>query len=227
MIRKAYYRLVLVPLYYALGLYRVQVQTPPTFTFRGRIYSYMYHWYGKTYLIERAVEIPIAWERVSAARAESKRILEVGNVLSHFFPTDHDVVDKYERAPGVLNEDVVDFRPESTYDLIVSVSTLEHVGFDEEGPDSPDKVARAFENLRECLAPSGELFFTFPLGYNPAIDRLVRNGSLALIERAVMKRVSHYSNRWEEVGWEDVRDPTYGRPFRSGNWIFFGTMRRD
>jgi hypothetical protein len=38
------------------------------------------------------------------------------------------VLDKYEQAPGVINEDVVSFSPPQKYDLIVSVSTLEHVG---------------------------------------------------------------------------------------------------
>ena len=44
-------------------------------------------------------------------------LLEIGNVLSHYFKWDHDVVDKYEKVEGVINEDVVDFRPSKKYDI--------------------------------------------------------------------------------------------------------------
>ena len=60
-----------------------------------------------------------------------KNIFEVGSVLSHYFPINHDVLDKYEKGHGVINQDVVDFKPHNKYDLIVSISTLEHVGFDD------------------------------------------------------------------------------------------------
>jgi hypothetical protein len=40
-----------------------------------------------------------------------RNVLEVGNVLSHYFPVHHDVLDKYEKAKGVINEDVVEFSP--------------------------------------------------------------------------------------------------------------------
>ena len=43
----------------------------------------------------------------------------------------HDVLDKYEKGNNVINDDVVSFSTEVKYDLIVSVSTLEHVGWDE------------------------------------------------------------------------------------------------
>jgi len=51
-------------------------------------------------------------------------------VLSHYFAVKHDIVDKYEIAPSVVNEDLVNFKPGKKYDLIVSISTLEHVGWD-------------------------------------------------------------------------------------------------
>jgi hypothetical protein len=65
-------------------------------------------------------------------RYKERNILEIGNVLSHYFPVNHDIVDKYEKADGVINQDVVHFYSPKKYDLIVSVSTLEHVGWDED-----------------------------------------------------------------------------------------------
>jgi len=94
---------------------------------------------------ERAVEIPIIWHIVRENKG--KRILEAGNVLSHYFRVDHDIVDKYERAEDVINEDVVNFQPSKKYDLIVSISTLGHVGWDE-NPKEPSKILKAIEHLK-------------------------------------------------------------------------------
>jgi hypothetical protein len=35
------------------------------------------------------------------------------------------VVDKYEKDVGVINEDIVDFQPGRSYELIISISTLD------------------------------------------------------------------------------------------------------
>lgn len=108
-----------------------------TFLFQGETYRYFYHKYNKTWKNERAVDIPIIWEIVK--KSQKKRILEVGNVLSHYFPANHDIVDKYELAKGVINQDIVDFTACHKYDLIVSISTLEHVGYDEKRKE-PGKI---------------------------------------------------------------------------------------
>ena len=101
-----------------------------TFQFRGKNYSYFYDLYEQTWRTERLVEIPIVWEVVKASQINNNRILEVGNVLSHRYPIGHDVVDKYEVIGSVINQDIVEFNPSKRYDLIVSISTMEHVGWD-------------------------------------------------------------------------------------------------
>ena len=99
-----------------------------TFRLCGQRYNYIVHPHGFTWTNERAVEIPIA----QAALQDNKnpRILEVGNVTRHYFSSSHTVVDKYERAEGIINADIVDYSPPDKYDLIISISTLEHVGWD-------------------------------------------------------------------------------------------------
>jgi SAM-dependent methyltransferase len=180
-----------------------------TFTFQGREFHYFYHTYHKTYENERAVEIPIVLEIVKKYRG--KRLLEVGNVLSHYFPVSHEILDKYEKRPGVLNEDVVDFRPSQKYDLIVSISTLEHVGW-AENPREPAKISRAIENLKQCLAPGGRMVITLPLGYNPEVDRMSSEGKTQFGRWRYLKRISS-DNRWVEANWEDVRDAKYNNPY--------------
>src|SRR5881396_1029660 len=78
-----------------LSAYYRRFKSGRSFTARGVDYRYFYHAYNQTYCNERAVEIPIVWPIVQ--RVPPERVLEVGNVLSHYFSTRHDVVDKYER----------------------------------------------------------------------------------------------------------------------------------
>jgi Asp-tRNA(Asn)/Glu-tRNA(Gln) amidotransferase A subunit family amidase len=94
-----------------------QWQAPRSFRFRGKSYRYFRHEYNSTWLHERAVEVPIVYGLVRKHRAG--RVLEIGNVLPHYFPVDHDVVDKYEPGERVINQDILDFAPEAGYDLIV------------------------------------------------------------------------------------------------------------
>jgi SAM-dependent methyltransferase len=158
------------------------------FELGGERYPFARRLYGLTWITERAVEVPVAQRLVE--RNAGKRILEVGNVLSHYGPISHGVVDKYERAAGVRNADVLDLTAEPGYDLIVSISTLEHVGRDEE-PRDPERAIRALQHLRRLLNPGGELLATVPVGYNPDLDRALAEGGYEV--RAMRRRP------WREI----------------------------
>jgi len=203
-----------------LAAYYRRFKSGRSFNVRGVDYRYFYHSYNQTYCNERAVEIPIVWSIVQGVPPE--RVLEVGNVLSHYLPTRHDVVDKYEQAPGVQNVDVVDFRPTRGYDLIVSISTLEHVGFNEK-PLEPDKPRRAIRNLQRCLSPQGRLVITVPVGFNPHLDHMLEEGRIALQEPLFLRRISR-DNRWREAAWEDIRSARYGHPYRNANGLVVATF---
>jgi hypothetical protein len=193
-----------------------------TFELDGR--TYRYHWgrYHTTWRTERAVELPVVWDAVRAH--PPSRVLEVGNVLAHYYPVRHAVVDKYERADGVINRDVVDLRPERDYDLIVSISTLEHVGFDEpQGDRDPEKILRAVDALSACLSPRGRMLVTLPFGYNPHLDRLLDQGGLPLTRCSCMRRVSS-DNRWAQAAWDEVRGADYDRPYRCANALVIGVI---
>lgn len=193
-----------------------------TFKFQGRSYKYFYHNYNNTWQNERAVEVPIIWEIVK--RDHGEKILEVGNVLSHYFSVNHDIVDKFEIADGVINQDVVNFQPSNKYDLIISISTLEHIGWDE-SPRDPMKTLHALENLKNCLALEGRMVVTLPLGSNPEIDKLLREGKIRFAKQYYLKRVSR-DNRWKEVDWEDICDAKYGYPFPNANGLVIGIIEK-
>jgi len=191
-----------------------------TFELHNVTYKYFYHRYNPTWRNERAVEIPVIWRVVE--KYQGQKILEVGNVLSHYLPFDHDVLDKYEKAEGVLNQDVIDFRPAKKYDLIVSISTLEHVGWDE-NPREPMKILKAFENLKRLIAPNGKLAVTLPIGYNNALDELLKNNRIQFTDMYCLKRMSE-DNDWAEVGWNDVCDSKYDPVIQKINGLIIGIM---
>lgn len=90
-----------------------------------------------------------------------KRVLEVGNVLSNYSSITHDVLDKYESSDGVINEDIICFNHGKQYDLIICISTLEHIGWDEI-PREPKKIHTAIKQMKKLLSPMGTIMITTP-----------------------------------------------------------------
>jgi SAM-dependent methyltransferase len=191
------------------------------FTLDGAPLRYCVHDYNTAWHNERTVEVPIAASYL--ATRGTGQTLEVGNVLTHYGVSEpRIIVDKYEQAPGVLNVDVVDYDPgEVRFDLIVSISTLEHAGYDEDVKE-PDKPVRAVRHLRQLLAPHGVLVVTVPLGYNPAIDIAVRGRAFAFDHVSYLRRVSRL-NRWRQVNLAELSGARYNAPFPAANVIVVGT----
>lgn len=206
---------------YLLWLYYKLFHSTKQFTFQGKSYHYFYHPYNYTWFGERAVEIPIFWPIVK--QYSGKNVLEVGNVLSHYFPVNHDIVDRYEKGEDIINQDVVNLRPKKKYDLIVSISTLEHVGWDEK-PREPKKVFLAMKNLKKMLAPNGKIVVTLPLGYNPEVDKALKTNRLGLTKKYYLKRVTR--DTWKEVNWQAVKNVKYSHPFVGANGLVIGIFNR-
>jgi hypothetical protein len=204
--------------------YYLRIFKSRTFTFEGRTYSYLYHKYNRTWGNERTAEIPIVWEIMKKYRG--KRILEVGNVLSHYFHVNHDIVDKYEKADGVINQDIVVFRPSKKYDLVVSISTLEHVGVNEEWTSTePKKILRAIENIKTLLASRGKIIITLPVGYTPELDELLKEEKIEFTKRYCLKRIS-MDNKWIETDWNDIQNAKYNIPFPAANGLIIGFIEK-
>jgi hypothetical protein len=193
---------------------------PRSFTFQDRSFPYFLHPYNFTWSNERAVEIPIVMDAVR--RCTGGRVLEIGNVLSHYFPARHEVVDKFERGRKVRNLDVMEVGGEAKYDLIVSISTLEHVGWDEE-PKDPQKVIRAVHHLTDQLVrPGGRLVVTMPLGYNPPLDHLLGQGALPFTRTTCLRRSG--PTTWHEAAWGEVAGCRYGEPWPAASGLVVGEV---
>jgi len=199
-------------------IYCRKIRRHNTILFVGKEYHYfdtIKTWHG-----ERAVEIPIVLEMVK--KYKGMNILEIGNVLSHHVRFEHDVLDKYEIAKGVINKDVVDFKSDKKYDLIVSVSTIEHVGWDEKPRDNM-KIPRVIENLKTLTTSHGTIIITLPLGYNSALDKLLKEGVISFSKQYYINRISK-GNEWKEALWEDVHDAKYNTPFPFANGLLIGII---
>lgn len=184
-------------LYYEFFYYKTF--KPKTFYFKGKEFKYFYGLYNATWKNERAVEIPIILYLLK--KFDEKDILEVGNVLDHYISVKHDVVDKYEKNKKVINEDVVDFKSNKKYKLIVSISTIEHVGWDE-NPKEPLKILKAIKNLKSHLSYKGKMIITFLKGYNSYLDKLLDDGKLGFSKIYYLMKITE-DNKWVEINSKD------------------------
>jgi len=182
----------------------------------GSTFKYFIHSYNATWRGERAVEIPIATAYLQ--RYEGSKVLEVGNVLSHYLDRIHHiVVDKYEPAAGVLNIDIIDYKPDFCFDFIVSISTLEHVGFDEP-QRTQGKFAQALSHLLSLLAPDGVMLVTLPIGYNPEVNEFLSELNTASCKAYFFKRLGKYTE-WQQTSWDQIKHVGYASPFPSANGL--------
>jgi SAM-dependent methyltransferase len=201
LIKRVCYRFFLQPV--------ILCKKEKSFKARGTEYPYFHHSYNTTFINERAVEIPYFRYQIDSRLKERKRVLEIGNVLSHYGKASWDIVDKFENGEGVINVDIMEFRPSKPYDLIVAISTFEHIGFDEQ-PRDDEKVFRALDYIKKTLLKQGgELIFSIPAGYNPHIEEHLKMGRITSNERILLKRIDWKNNWTETVRDEDV----FGLPY--------------
>jgi hypothetical protein len=191
-------------------------------SFQGRSYAYFYHRWNLTWRNERCIELPIVLDAVQKCNASN--VLEIGAVLRHYANSTWTVVDKFEIASGVINQDIENYKPGKKYDLIVSISTLEHVGFDDEVKDT-DKINRVMAHITSNLLNSGGIFlFTVPLGYNFDLDVKLHMGVFNLDGYAVYQK-SLLTGQWSEVELDSVSSCIYGSRGSGAGELFVGMIK--
>ena len=191
-----------------------QKRRPPrTFVIDGVEHHQLVHYYNRTWRGERAVEIPVA---LAFLDARPGPVLEVGNVLGNYGRRGHVVVDKYEESRDVLNVDVLDYQPPERFGAIAAISTLEHVGWDEDVQD-PTKTLRAIQHLRRLLSPAGRMLVTCPLSYNPYLDAIIAEDRTGAAQQTFLAR---RRGLWSETDPRTAFGATYGAdPGTRGLWV--------
>jgi len=193
----------------------------PNFLFNGN--RYVYYAERKDLITHRncrAVELPLGIDFIGFYL--NKNVLEIGNVLGNYtnlLPFDYTVVDKYEKAIGVINVDIIDFFPIEKFDAIVSISTIEHFGIDEEDKE-PQKVIKAIKHIQKnLLSPSGSFFATAPVGHNKVLDEWIESGDTPFRKIGFLKRVSEFGF-WRESNLGEAKGAQTDFPYSHGNVIY-------
>jgi len=153
------------------------------FDFEGTQLKYFNHHYNKTWLNERQIEIPIFEKLIAKYIVNTNNILEIGNTYNHYYYFRHDVIDKYEKAHGVFNDDFpneIDFTKK--YDCIFSISTFEHIGYNEKDFYADgfiydfNKALKAIRTAYSMLNKHGLLAISFTIGFNDFLDEnIIKN----------------------------------------------------
>jgi hypothetical protein len=167
---------------------------------------------------ERCAEIGIGSKALAAWPRDD--VLEVGNVLPLAGVDGHTVVDKYEMGPGVVNEDIVTFAPSRRFGLVISISTLEHVGWDEV-PEDPEKAWRALMAMSRLVAPSGALLVTIPVGWRRGLEEDFVSDAAPFDSVSLLVKTSRLA-RWEERPLESRTSIEFNAPYACGNAILVG-----
>jgi SAM-dependent methyltransferase len=197
------------------------------FELSGRCFDYQVSDYNSTTICERAVEVPVGLALLAQATDGECAVLEVGAVLPHYragWPVDgHTVIDLHEEYPGVTNADVLTWEPSGLsrreqYDLIISISTLDHL-------HNLEELIDALRRLRRWLAPGGLLFITLPFG-QPAwvgggewIDRFV----LGENDATTVWRMDKYdplNHLWAQVHDMTIPPSAYHGPSLFANTVY-------
>jgi hypothetical protein len=140
------------------------------------------------------------------------RILEIGNVLAHYGTTGWPAVDLRE---GPIKADVMRWTPERPVDLLISISTVEHIGFGKFAADTaPTTPADVMRRFRSFLAPDGQAIVTAPTAYNPALDAQLVEGALGVNKAWFMRVVNRVE--WEECTRDEALEK--GPRSSSGRW---------
>lgn len=181
--------------------------------FDGEAIEYVVGKYNITPITERSIELGI----VKAALPASGKVLEVGNVWGHYFERSHTVVDKFEVAPGVTNSDFMDLDENEKYDFIFSISTFEHIGWDDDVRE-PEKLGAAFEKLPRLIAPGGTALITVPIDWNEWLDaRLAEDATGATSVDWYLRDGQLCS--WRRAEKAETLAAKYGSPYRFANGL--------
>lgn len=193
------------------------------FTFNKTDLPYFYHKHNLTFTNERAIELSIISSYLSNYHHDD--ILEIGAVTNHYLESNWKIIDKFEVGQSIHNEDIEFFRTNKKYKFIFSISTLEHVGVDDdiENIDS-NKIDRVFNNIIDnLLDDNGVFIFTIPLGYNHDLDNKIINKHINLTHTNFYKKINK-KNNWKEVSISEVSRSDYGSVFSGAGELLVGTI---
>lgn len=170
--------------------------------------------YNNPRINERNIELPIAFWFIENY---NDNLIEIGEVTPFYREANHPVYD--------LSSDIAD-RRRDVFDInltdknVLSISTVEHVGFGDYGNTPvPHLAIEAIRNIRrQCR----NYMITYPVGYNTELDvDLMESGD----HYFVMFRDEN--NKWSMCPHKDLTKFKYNSPYYAGNAIVVITDTTD
>lgn len=152
---------------------------------------------------ERAIEVPLVIDFLSNC-VRAKPVIEFGCVLPYYIlkRRNHIVYDLADQHPDNVRRDIRTLTDDDLRGVVISISTLEHIGTGEYGIKASD--VSAVDVLKRIIANAKSYFITFPLGCNKTLDDFVANAT-DLNEKYVTRAATD-SNDWMVVEKADLTD---------------------
>lgn len=172
-------------------------------------FEYFDHSYNSTITNERCVEVPLGFYFLD--KFDRNKIIEIGAVTPYYtncvYHKVYDVYDPYDKSDRTdLTESDFSF---DGYNVL-SISTIEHIGFGDYGLPKDDFKALKF--LKRIINESRNYLITFPWGYNKIFDNQFLDSK---INFSLMKRVSQ--NEWVIDSSKNLENVVYNHPYVCGN----------
>lgn len=194
----------------------------------------IYNDYNISFFNERSIEIPFSKHLIQNYSKEYKNpnILEVGNTLIHYendsAKFQRTILDKYETHPEVINEDIKDYHPKKKFDIIFSISTLEHVGSDYEEIKEDKKFSESINHCLNLLNPNGVLIITLPIFYRSIVDKYIFNKERTFYKKYFFQR-KNFRNDWvissEKDTLKNQNKLKYNLKYPLANALFVGVIK--
>ena len=155
---------------------------PPSLGWLGMLVCDLWHGIHKVPVSafrssERAIEIPLAIDFLSHYALEGS-ITELGCVLPYYIlkRASHAVYDLTDDHPQCIKRDIRTLGDDELKGVIVSISTLEHLGLPEYGIEE-GHADEGVSLLKQVIANAHKYFITVPIGYNKVLDDFILSNS--------------------------------------------------
>lgn len=191
--------------------------------------------YNSAHLNERAIEVPIGKWFLD----RYPNLIELGAVLPYYYECIHSVYDLNDEYKHSLKIDFSHLDLDFTGKDVLSISTIEHVGFNDYSkapflgsPEMPlsmkyryDKCrwGEGFKCIEKIMAEAANFLITIPLGFNPTIDEML--GLLDESKYFVIKRINK-GNLWR-LDLDKSLNYKYGSPFKNANALCVITNNKE
>lgn len=160
---------------------------------------------------ERRVELPVAFWFMNEYK---ENLIEIGEVTPFYDDPKHKVYDLVNQHEKTILKDGIDVDYKDAN--VVSISTIEHVGFGDYGHAKvKDKAWNLYKKISK---ESKNYLISFPVGYNRELEQTLTDWNVKYI---IMKRDAN--NNWTMAKGQLFTDFEYNDPYYAGNAVAFLT----